>query len=67
MSVADPGESGPPPWFLDRTEAQKAPKKSFGDLPSLPFIILFQGLDDCTVHVCEYVDKEWVLDYIHVV
>ena len=57
MSVVDPGESGPP-LFLDQTEAQKAKKKSFGDPPSLPLIILFQGLDDCTVHVCEYVDKE---------
>ena len=36
LAVADPGEGGPPPLFLDQNEARKAAKKIFVAVPPPP-------------------------------
>ena len=39
LAVADPGEGGPPPLFLDQNEARKAAKKFLRlSLPPPPLI-----------------------------
>ena len=44
LAVADPGEGGPPPLFLDQNEARKAAKKIFEAVPPPP-PPLSEGLD----------------------
>ena len=36
LAVADPGEGGPPPLFLDQNEARRAAKKNFEAVPPPP-------------------------------
>ena len=45
LAVADPGEGGPPPLFLDQNEARRAAKKIFEAVPPPPPPPLSEGLD----------------------
>ena len=39
LAVADPGEGGPPPLFLDQNEVRRAAKKIFEAVPHPPPLI----------------------------
>ena len=41
--IQEKGREGPPPLFLDQTEARRAEKKFFGDRPPPPPPILMSG------------------------